>query len=147
MDPKLRKLIIFSILIAALIYGYSNIPKKQQPAEPGPGETDPMVQPAQIVQKSKLVDIEKYSALPWERDPFTRSFQATTDITIPSISSEWELGGILFDETNPTAIINSRIVKAGEMIDGARVLKIDKSKVLLERNGNPFALSIKRDES
>ena len=55
---------------------------------------------------------------------------ASAPLTSPS--SRLVLGGILYDETQPYAIINGKIVKAGDSLQGSKLLQIFPDKVELE---------------
>ena len=52
--------------------------------------------------------------------------------TLTPSSSRLVLGGILYDETQPYAIINKRIVKVGDSLPGAKLIQIFPGKVELE---------------
>lgn len=53
-----------------------------------------------------------------------------------------ELEGIIWDKSQPLAIINDIIVGDGGMIDGKKVLRIEKDRVFLEENGKQFELRL-----
>jgi len=146
MDPKVRKSLIFLLFIGASIYGLLNLRDRTDDQNTQPSPAANTSQPAQAVRPSNLIDIDKYSELPWGRDPFTRNHEAIAE---PSQASGpvWTLGGILYDDQNPAAIINGRVVRIGQSIEGALLLKIDKDKVTLENNGTRFSLNLNKDKS
>jgi type II secretory pathway component PulC len=46
-----------------------------------------------------------------------------------------ELTGILYSQDNPAAVIGSKIVHEGDVVDGVKVVKINKNAVEFEKNG------------
>jgi uncharacterized membrane protein len=52
------------------------------------------------------------------------------------VSPKWvALKGILYSEDNPSAIVGDKIVKEGDIINGIRVVKINKNTVEFEKDG------------
>src|SRR3989338_2809372 len=70
---------------------------------------------------------QEIKKMDFKRDPFSR--QSFSDL---EESQDLHLSGILWDEVNPTAIINDEIVAVGSRIQGGRVVDIRKDKVILE---------------
>ena len=69
---------------------------------------------------------EQARNLEFKRDPFFKQPIATSESV-----KELHLSGILWDDLNPTAIINDTIVTVGSQIEGKKVLDIQKNKVIL----------------
>jgi len=65
------------------------------------------------------------------------------DIETPLKPAYFNLSGIVYDEQMPLAIINNRIVNKGMLINGAEVLTIKPSYVLLSLKGEELTLKIK----
>ena len=65
------------------------------------------------------------------------------DLERPLKLSDLRLSGILYDEEKPLAIINSRIVGEGALINGARLLEIQSDQVRFSRKGKEFTLKVK----
>jgi len=57
--------------------------------------------------------------------------------------SKLKLSGIMLSENEPVAIINNKIVRKGDTIDGATVVSIDEQQARLAYLGEEFVLSIK----
>jgi hypothetical protein len=57
--------------------------------------------------------------------------------------AELKLMGIIASATNPMALINGQTVGVGDVIEGIRVTKIDRDKVVLEWNGQVKELRMK----
>lgn len=70
---------------------------------------------------------QEIKKMDFKRDPFSR--QSLADL---EESPGLRLSGILWDEVNPTAIINDEIVAVGSRIQGGRVVDIKKDKVILK---------------
>lgn len=54
-----------------------------------------------------------------------------------------ELGGIVFSEENPTALINGRVLAAGAFVEGFEVTQIKPDRVELTGNGNTITVILK----
>ncbi len=148
MSESTRKKIIFGLLVVAIIWGYNNLrptpknaPSRHKPAataEPNAG-VDPVARP--VAATPKLVNIEKKTQEPWGKDPFR--VRGTTQHTQPPQKKEkWQLSGILYNSESPVAIINDKPVRAGDLINSAKVLRIDRKSVILEHNGSKMTLTV-----
>jgi len=81
------------------------------------------------------------------RDPFLASkdsniLKTPTGKKKPMINLN--LKGILWDKLVPSAIINSKVVKIGDLIFDKTVVDIEKDKVILMENGEIHILKLKR---
>lgn len=56
---------------------------------------------------------------------------------------EFELTGIAYTDNEPMAVINGAVYSEGELVNGARVVKITNKTVLLEKEGNSIELTVK----
>lgn len=144
-----RKKLVFAMLIAAIIYGLANIPggsdknQTEEMLETPPPAAD--VAPASAMQS---VDIEYYSSLSWGSDPFYRPYSETENTPQPDRPiSGWTLNGVIINDRTTVAVINKNVVRIGDKIGGARVVDIQKDKVMLEQDGSEFAIHITRGES
>jgi hypothetical protein len=54
----------------------------------------------------------------------------------------FELTGIMYSEFEPAAIINNRVIKTGDVIEGATVESIQETLVKLSREGNEIILQV-----
>jgi hypothetical protein len=54
-----------------------------------------------------------------------------------------ELGGIVWSETEPRALLNDRIVAPGGYVEGFNVVKIEEGRVALEKDGVTIYLAVK----
>lgn len=60
-------------------------------------------------------------------------------VIIP-VKKRFTLNGIVYDEKNPLAIINDRIVKPGSLVDDATVMEISTDSVKLNHKGEDLIL-------
>ena len=63
-------------------------------------------------------------------------------ISLPG-GAKIELGGIVYSESNATALVNGRIVGAGAYVEGFTVVKIEQARLELEGNGLTIFLSLR----
>jgi hypothetical protein len=87
-----------------------------------------------------------YTALP--RDPM----RSASSVQLPgqdgqnpgqfSSFGEVTLTGIVYSEDNPTAILGSQVMHAGEKIGDCKISKIERNSVTLERNGQTKVLRV-----
>ncbi|HTL70517.1 MAG TPA: hypothetical protein VL404_04410 [Candidatus Eisenbacteria bacterium] len=69
---------------------------------------------------------------PWKRDPFLSEASAS------AVASRLKLDGIVWDEKAPYAMINGKVVKVGDTIEGYRILEIKPGAVVLWSDGGQF---------
>lgn len=146
MNEKIRKGMVWGSLVGATLYGAYNFS--------GPDEATSYRQdqlktiaplPAQATEKTvrQFIDVEEKAKAEWGTDPFrAKKPRKTRSVKVQRAEAEWILSGILYNSSQPLAVINKRTVKAGDTIDRARVIQIDRKKVLLEYKGSRFELRV-----
>lgn len=77
--------------------------------------------------------------VPWTNDPFVRAPGFVND---PGADEPYALGGILFDDEDPIAIINGRRVYVGDEVNGREVVDIGENWVILKRGGSEIELTL-----
>lgn len=82
-----------------------------------------------IVTEKIEEDTEK-----WGDDPFVRDFSYLAEIKSLIVSA------ITISEKEAYAIINNQIVRVGDVIDGKKVVAIEKDRVIVERVGKRFTI-------
>lgn len=70
-----------------------------------------------------------------------------TPTPTPPVYPSLKLGGIIWDPRDPMVVIDREALRAGQSIDGARVLRIEKKVVYLSYQGHPFQLEIEKEEN
>ena len=73
--------------------------------------------------------------------------KTTTAIPVKTVKASkksplFKLNGIVHDEDKPMAVINDKIVEAGEIVDGAKVTEIGSDKAELSYRGRKIILQI-----
>ena len=63
-------------------------------------------------------------------------------VTLPG-GAKIELGGIVWSQTEPRALLNDRIAAVGAFIEGFSLTKIDENRVALEKDGVTIYISVK----
>ena len=81
--------------------------------------------------------------------PAARAPQAVADgktyagsIALPG-GAKIELGGIVWSETEPRALLNDRIAAVGAFVEGYSLTKIEENRVALEKDGVTIYISVK----
>ncbi|MCD6219883.1 hypothetical protein J7K43_05810 [Candidatus Calescamantes bacterium] len=86
----------------------------------------------------------------WGRDPFQPPEEESEIVPSPpptveeEAPSELTLAGTLVSPKGAVAIINEKIVKEGESIGGFKVLRIERKRVILTREGKSYSLYLGR---
>ena len=63
-------------------------------------------------------------------------------VTLPG-GARIELGGIVWSETDPRALVNDRIVGVGGYVEGYTITKIEEDRITLEKDGATLILTVK----
>ena len=63
-------------------------------------------------------------------------------VTLPG-GAKIELGGIVWSETEPRALVNDRIAAVGAFIEGFSLTQIEENRIALERDGVTIYISVK----
>lgn len=75
------------------------------------------------------------------RDPFVLPIK-TKEKSLPVQPPKLVLKGIAWDETEPLALINDLVVKEGDTIQGARIVKIDFDRVTVQYRSKKFVIKL-----
>jgi len=146
MNPRTRKTLVYLSLVAAVIYALLNMKQEFDAGAEAPVASE-IPQPKGAVKPAAApIDIAKYDVLEWGRDPFRKEFSAPAEASNPTPPG-WILNGILYDENEPSAIIDGRVVRTGSDIRGARVIRIDKNKVTLDIKGSRLELTLSKEKT
>ncbi len=76
------------------------------------------------------------------RDPFVPVVRKKVKKSLPVKPPKLVLKGIAWDETGPLALINDLVVKAGDTIQGARIVKIDFDRVTVQYRSKKFVIKL-----
>jgi hypothetical protein len=64
------------------------------------------------------------------------------EFTEPRDGIKWNLTGIRISEQDRSAILNGRVVRAGDWIEGAQVIDIETDAVLIEQHNDRFRIRL-----
>jgi len=148
MDEKKRKMIVYAVFVAALIWGGWHF--LQGSEEMPVAATEDAVGDSTAVAAAditKSIPFEEYAALEWGSDPFYRGHPVSDNGDEEPSPPGWSLDGIMYKESAPMAVINRNIVKSGDLVNGARIIEIKKDRVVLEKDGMSFILNIAEGKS
>jgi len=147
MDTQKRQKIIYLLFAIAVIWGIYNFMGTSTPTTADTPKPAAGVVANKTVPQTAAIDVKTYSTLEWGRDPFYRGKKQQFQPTVKPTKSHWLLGGILYDNKRPSAVINKKVVRGGDIINGARVVQINKETVTLDKEGLQFTLTIAKDKS
>jgi hypothetical protein len=152
MTAARRQLVVLGVLLVvmAVVYARAFWPQPRRgpalPEAPGPASSAsaaaaaasegvislalPDAEPAALAAQR-----ERAASLGWERDPFTGGAAGGS-------MSGFDLAGILWDAASPIAMINGEMVRAGDQVEGYKVLEITQSSVLLSDGGQTVTVTL-----
>ena len=108
----------------------SPLPASKTPAVPASAKVEPP--PTEILSNVAVSPVAS------EPTPSTNAVAVPTPPAPPAL----KLQGIFYRLRNPTAMINGKTVGVGDFVSGARVLKIGRQEVVLERDGQTKTLTM-----
>lgn len=127
---------ITGVLVIILLFFLMRAPGKGK--RPAPVKAKELATDQNVKEPGLYTRLEQeIKKMDFKRDPFSK--QSFSD---PEESQGLYLSGILWDEGNPTAIINDEIVAVGGKINGKKIVAIRKNKVILEADGQTTELSL-----
>lgn len=145
MNEKLRKAILLASLGAVILWASFNMGKD---AVDQSGRYDlatiQSLTPAlssNSIQLGVVIDTNRLAQAAWGPDPL-RPMKRFKGRIAPVLS--WKLTGIMFNTAQPMAYINQKVVKIGDMIDKARVIKIEKHTVILKYSNELITLTVSK---
>ena len=105
--------------------------------QPTPVETpeapEVVAEEGRMLSAFRAAQRQHAATLTWQRDPFTSGTEVTLGLT---------LTGIIWDPTQPLAMINGATLSVGEEIDGFRVLQIQHDRVILTDQTQTYTLRL-----
>jgi len=136
-DKKLLLLIVLSIVaVISLVYGIVT-PSKIRRNLKTEAETGRAAGAGQIPEAGGTVrQLKRSNFALWGRNPFL------SRETPAHAGTRLVLNGIAWDEKNPRAVINDRILSIGGEVAGNRVVKIEPHRVLLSDGVNDMELRL-----
>ncbi|MEE8405144.1 MAG: hypothetical protein V3S17_07110 [candidate division Zixibacteria bacterium] len=148
MSESTRKKILYAALVGAIIWGvYNFVPKSQisttTTSKPVVSRQAPVeATNTTFARIDKTINVADMKLKGWGSDPFRARNKKTFNKKAPK--KVWKLTGIVFNDFNPLAIINGKSIGVGDIIEGAKVLKIERKKVVIEYAGNSISLWVSK---
>ena len=148
MSESTRRKILYAALVGAIIWGvYNFVPKSQKStaiaSKPAVSrQAPPAATSASFARIDKTINVADMKLKGWGSDPFRARNKKTANKKAPK--KVWKLSGIVFNDFNPLAIINGKSIGVGDIIEGAKVLKIERKKVVIEYAGKSISLRVSK---
>lgn len=152
MSEVKRRKALYILLVAAIAFGVWNFSQPRKHYVPGA-----MVQPEQeavvsppVAATQPPVNVDAIKKASWGRDPFRWDSRTPSrprvNHTMPERLSTpgWSLSAILFSTSMPLAVVNGKTVRVGDIVDQARVVKIEQKKVTLQYNGANIEIQVRK---
>lgn len=141
MAKKDIEIIITSALVVVFILAMGNAIKVvRQKAKAKPPALIKALPPSLPRQESTPIKKREKESLEWRRCPFSGKVYSAQGQAF-----DLKLSGILWDEENPQAIINEKIVKQGDLIENRLlVVKINNDCVILSDGEKELKLRLGR---
>ena len=143
-DKKVIVLIILAVLaVASLIYGVTASPKGRAKSAATTAETQVNAAPTQVsVAKSVLPAgrrAKRSQFKAWNRNPFAAIRKASP------AAAGLTLNGIIWNNTNPKAMIGDAIVVKGDVIgQQTKVIDVQPDRVILNDGTKDFELKLEK---
>lgn len=151
MNETWRKRMIFGLLVVTLIWGYFALFGR-------PDKTASVIPTAELptgyavaqgtVSRVNISDslLTAYRLAAWGHDPFNRN-PLSTAADLPADTPALHLLGILYRQTGAQALINGRIASEGDIIDGYRIMSINRENVVMQSGGRTVVLRVGKEAS
>ena len=148
MNKKNIELIVTGVLVLILVSAFVNSLNTIKKKKSSSSVVSTMSATSAIAVSEEQVPVKEISVLQEEetaklemrRDPFTAAPIKPQETSSSSI----QLNGILWDKTNPMAIINESIVKVGDRVGAYIVVSIKQDSVILNDGNRDFELRLSR---
>lgn len=150
LSPSQRRASLLAALVGVMLAVYAKAlrpaPRPAQVAPPPASPSAPAgvftlevpdAEGSQDLSRRREAQRAEARRMAWARDPFTRS-------VVPEQRGGLQLSGIVWDATDPMAIINGETVRVGQEFDGYRVVDITQKHVLVSDGSQIYQLTIPR---
>lgn len=142
-------LVLFITLVFVLIRVFGAPSRKTtRPQETEPEPVDTQV----VVASNNKIDWQIPTLYPTTiRDPMKTASRVIVETTEPETEPEPEpepykliVKGIVYSEDEPSAVIDTRVVREGETISGVTIIKINEDSVEFERDGERWKQKVEQ---
>lgn len=111
------------------------------PASTGIAQSLPVAVPAENLVAVETTPIPSNPELVEPKKLSTTNVDEQSE-PVPATPPALKLQGIFYRLSHPTALINGKTLAVGEMVSGARVVKIERQEVTLDRDGQKIVLTL-----
>ncbi len=144
MDKQKRQLIITSFLVLVLIFAWAKafqVMKKKSQAKNSQAAISPVNYQQAVYSQpdTETQESQEGQDLKWLRCPFSGKVYAG-----PAKVMDLELNGLLWDEQDPKAVINSKVFSRQEQVGQYTIIEIEKDRVVLSDGFKEFELKMSR---
>jgi hypothetical protein len=105
--------------------------------------------PARVTRPTPVPDAAREDTAATSESPYPpkpasdRGVKVHAGSVVLSGGAKIELGGIVWSETEPRALVNDRIVGVGGYVEGYTITKIEEDRITLEKDGATLILTVK----
>ncbi|MCQ9206416.1 MAG: hypothetical protein NG740_00820 [Omnitrophica bacterium] len=139
-NKKVIALIILGIgAVVSLIYGVTAPPKRSSRVYTKPGPTPGFADNKTVYRPAGKIIPTKRRTKRTEFDSWGKNPFITQKV---KIAERPALGGIMWTEKNPKAVIGSEMVSRGDVVGGYRVVEIRKDRVILKDGAEEIILKL-----
>jgi len=144
MNERTRKIVVYSALGLAIIWGIYNFLPKSSPGSEVQSASVAAAAPSAIntAAVEKTIDVAEMKSKSWGDDPFRSNSKPV--VSGGQYQPSWNLNGIIYNPSKPLAIINGKSVSVGDKIDNATVKEIAPKTVILDHGGATVTLRVKK---
>lgn len=82
-----------------------------------------------------------------KKDPFSPPVIKAVEKAGTEVLTGVRLEGIIWDERNPVAVINDKVVSVGDEISGAKIVEIRQNEVIFDVNGQLISVKLRLEEA
>ncbi|MFA5068788.1 MAG: general secretion pathway protein GspB [Candidatus Omnitrophota bacterium] len=153
MDKEKRQQIILVIIIPVFFLGLIYMHSRQASAPGVPGSNEEMLKPDAGIDAIPMPDEGMdFSYTPGGENPFINLLQThlaslnkkapgeNASLPMPPLLVE----GMIWNTDNPQAIINGKVLNSGDIIDGVRIVNIEKQGITIDFNGEHVLIERKK---
>ncbi|MFH1783771.1 MAG: hypothetical protein ABH868_02585 [bacterium] len=150
MPKNTKKTIILGVLFAVIIfvYGRNLFPKKSQETGEEIGEYEQSFEDEQFrIPTKPQPRQEKNVPKSWGRDPFVSDEVVfTKKAAFVARERKLFLSGIALKGDRYLAVIDGEVVAVGDLVEGRKIISIEKNRVVLKKNDKIEALKLREEQ-
>ncbi|MDD5504936.1 MAG: general secretion pathway protein GspB [Candidatus Omnitrophica bacterium] len=153
MDKDKKQQIILIIIIPIFFLALMHMYSQREQGRGGAGVKEEVFAPDAGIDAIPMPDESMdFNYTPGEENPFTNLLQAYlkasdkekvvehVSVPMPSLVIE----GMVWNTDKPQAIINGKVLNAGDIIDGVRIINIEKQGITIDFNGERVLVERKK---